>query len=74
MTFNHDNHKIETIWNPPTLPNLRQFGVQNCPKLTRAATKCLRQELQSMMMVKLKAEALWLLDFLTLCVLGSSQH
>ena len=31
-------------WNPPTLPNLRQFGVQNCPKLTRAATKFSRHE------------------------------
>ncbi|CAN8254853.1 unnamed protein product [Cochlearia groenlandica] len=26
-------------WNPPLLPNLRQFAVQNCPKLPRAATK-----------------------------------
>ncbi|KFK34202.1 hypothetical protein AALP_AA5G114500 [Arabis alpina] len=26
-------------WNPPALPNLRQFGFQNCPKLPRAATK-----------------------------------
>ncbi|KAL1217274.1 putative disease resistance protein [Cardamine amara subsp. amara] len=32
------------FWNPPTLPNLRQFGVQNCPKLSRAATKFPRLE------------------------------